>query len=391
MQKLSLFTLLLLILIISCEEKPDTKENQKSSVTEQPLERESSPEPTEIIKIQKGYLVSGNLVGNGGFLMKVSDDLSQEWYKDFDGVINSIDSVSDGYVFAGEGKNNTPWVGKVDKKGNMQWIKSVNLSTYGAFNKIISTQDGAFIVAGWKTINGSDIFSQGCVYKLDKRGEFDTTNPNCWEMNLNKRGNHGYDEVLDIIETKNSNIIDGYLLTGTSSKVITGEDSWIIKLDTKGNLVSKIDYSNAGSSCKINSVIELEDGYVGVGAWGTNSLWVVKTTKDLKFNLIDKKYGSTLGFIATANHVLKTSDGGFVVGGYDIGNNPTGWLMKFDKFELEWVKNLGPVEQFFAIYSVVETSDSNYILAGSVIYNAHEKKLLVVETDKNGECRGCFN
>lgn len=93
-------------------------------------------------------------------------------------------------------------------------------------------------------------------------------------------------------------------------------------------------------------------------------------------------YGSSYSDVATS--IFQTSDGGYMVGGYtwafiSLTSEPTDyWIMKLDTDqEIIWSKIYGSTGREYA-YSVKETSDDGYIVAG------HSRKKLYGDLDYGG-------
>ena len=91
-----------------------------------------------------------------------------------------------------------------------------------------------------------------------------------------------------------------------------------------------------------------------------------------------------------AYSVQQTSDKGYIVAGAtwsfgaDIDNDGDFWLIKTDKNgNKEWDKILGGEGRDWA-YSVQQTSDKGYIIAGSKSFGAGNEDFWLVKTDSNG-------
>ena len=100
-----------------------------------------------------------------------------------------------------------------------------------------------------------------------------------------------------------------------------------------------------------------------------------------------KTFGGTDRDIARS--VQQTSDGGYILAGstssYDAGSGDF-WLVKTDsEGDKEWDKTFGGFSQDEA-YSVQQTSDGGYILAGSTYSRvARSDDFWLVKTDSEGD------
>jgi len=391
-----LYFLSFVCLLYSCDSdesgNPIEQSRQDSTLTKSLQDkRVSVHEPSDIIKIEDGFLVAGTMIGNGGFVIKYNKDLDEVWYHEFDGAINSIaQDHNKGVVIAGEKVNNKPWIAKINSEGNLLWSEIVVTAElqHGGINKVIPLDDG-YVIAGWRNTVDSDIYTEALILKLNAEGKFDST-VTCWNVKINGSHNLNYDEVLDIILVEDHDASSGYLVSGTSTQVITGESTWIAKLNDKGEQLFIKDFKNDQGGCKIKSLLETEDGYIGTGVWGNNYLWLIRIDKNHGEVIFNKKYRSNLGFIALGTSLARTQDGGFIVAGYDIGNIPSGWLLRFNNNQMEWFNYLGPVDKMFAINSIVQDDDGTYILAGCLFNSARRKELTVIRTGRDGNYYGEF-
>jgi pimeloyl-ACP methyl ester carboxylesterase len=131
-------------------------------------------------------------------------------------------------------------------------------------------------------------------------------------------------------------------------------------------------YALAGSTCS----------YGG----GSVDCWLVRTDSSGN-TLWSKTYGGSGGEIAYS--MIKTSDGGFALAGYTSATTNFHydfWLVKTDAVGNQlWSKTYGGL-QYDVAYSVVQTSDGGYAVAG--VTNAYSgsgaEDALLVKTDSSG-------
>jgi len=177
----------------------------------------------------------------------------------------------------------------------------------------------------------------------------------------------------------------GYTLVGLSDT-----SCWLIKTDSNGNKIWDkrfgADETDWGSSVRQTS----DGGYIIAGATesytdGVRAAWLIKT--DSNGNKIwDKTYG---GYNSEKGYsVQQTSDNGYILAGvtysYGAGKNDA-WLVKTDASGNKlWDKTFGGAETD-EVYSIQETTDNGYIMTGyTESYGAGEMDAWLIKTDSNG-------
>ena len=179
-------------------------------------------------------------------------------------------------------------------------------------------------------------------------------------------GGADYDLAWSIVQTSDG----GYALAGvTGSYGAGGGDFWIVKTDSSGNEEWSKTFGGERDDWA-RSVIQTSDGGYAL-AGGTDSygaggedFWIVKT--DSSGN---EEWSKTFGGENDdwAYSVVQTSDGGYVLAGSTMSYGAGGedfWLVKTDSSgNEEWSKTFGGVNRDWA-RSVIQTSDGGYALAG---------------------------
>lgn len=267
---------------------------------------------------------------------------------------------------------------KYDKNGVIEWKKNFGGTTNDRLYKVTQDNNGDYIMVGHFESAIDGIVNKGeddaIILKLDKNGNL------LWIKNY---GGMYDDAFLGVTLTADGGYIaTGRIYAKDVEGVInyTGGDAVIVKYDTDGKLVWQRTYG--GKKYEIfNEVTTTEnDEYVAVGYSGStdiegitnkgnNDAIIVKFDKDA--NVIwQKNYGGSKGdFFYKA---LTTLDGGFIVIGYsdstidentNKGHNDA-IIVKYDKDgNVEWHKNYGGSGADY-FETVAELTDGSYIAVG---------------------------
>ncbi|MEP7170252.1 MAG: T9SS C-terminal target domain-containing protein, partial [Bacteroidota bacterium] len=324
-----------------------------------------------------------------------------QWQKCYGGTngegARSIQQTTDGgYIVAGPTLSNDGdvalnhgnkdyWVIKLDSLGNLQWEKTYGGTGYDDPFDIQQTADGGYVVAGWSASNDGDVTgnhnsSDYWIVKIDSSGIIQ------WEKSL---GGSQIDEAFKIAQTNNK----GYIVVGISESIdgdVTGNhggwDSWVLKLDSLGNLEWQKSYGGSSTEA-MQSVVQTNDGgYIATGyTWsndgnvtanfGNADYWTIKL--DSSGNLQwQKSFGGSSSELALA--VLQSTDGNYEIGGWSESNNGnvTGnhgtedyWVIKLDSSSnIQWEKSLGG-SNADVFFSMQHTQTHGFIIAGYTTSN----------------------
>ncbi len=330
-----------------------------------------------------GFILSGTVEGpttSDAVILKLNNDGTIAWQKVYGSPgyewIQPPASVKEtrdgGFIVAGgtsafgAGYQDV-WLLKLTMDGSISWQKTYgDVFTEHAFS-IHETSDGGFIVGGIYASNAMWLF------KLNGDGTV------VWQR---RYGGSLYDEAHFVRETSDGGfIVGGYTNT-------YGNRPWILKFNSIGDITWQKTYDNSG----VWSILE-DNGFIGAGC-----IYSPTTNMDLTLMKLDsngnfiwgKKYGGTDDECGYA--IDKTTDGGFIVGGYttSFGAGFSDlWLIKTNSSGvLEWEKTYGGLydEGYPYWTSVQETSDGGFILSGDT--NTYGGAL-VLKLNSRGEIPGC--
>jgi predicted secreted protein len=267
------------------------------------------------------------------------------------------------------------WIVKTDPSGHLQWNKTYGGPDDEIASAIVQTADEGFIVAGMTSSFGAGGFDYWLV-KTDSQGK----------MQWNKTyGGDQDDFATSVIKTHDG----GYALAGwTNSFGAGGEDLWLVKTDSFGNMTWNRTYG-ATFDDEAHALIQTGDGGYAVAgntalANGTEDALLIKTDQSgiMQWN---QTYGGAK--LQTALSIVQLSDSTYVLAGYTLsfGGSINVWLLKTDSSgTLAWNKTYGGSYMNHA-YSMGHTNDEGFILAGDTKTSIDEpSNYLVIKTDSSG-------
>ncbi len=285
--------------------------------------------------VDGGYILAGytNSFGAGmtdAIILKLDSSGAIQWQYVYGGVgtdiPQSIRQTSDNeYIMAGYtnsfGSGNYDfWVVKLTSTGGIRWSKTYGGSLSDNAYKVRQTADNGYIVAGHTNSFGSgnnDIW----ILKLDYAGLVQ------WQKTY---GGIGAENFYSIQETLDY----GFIISGSTNSYGAGStDAWILKLNSTGVVEWQKAYGGSQSDNAYSIVQTSDNGYIIGGATssfggGSSDVWVMKlnSTGGAEWQ---KTYG---GASADAAYDIKqTSDGDYVIGArtnsFGAGNYDF-WILK---------------------------------------------------------------
>jgi hypothetical protein len=323
-----------------------------------------------------------------------------KYFGGFRGEAKSIQKTSDGgYIVAGYAENTPPETGnfhgsndgfvvKLNSSFDLEWANCYGSSQYEQIKEIKQTSDGGYIFVGHAEVYypSTPVGVSGTDYWIVKINSLGTV---LWEK---KYGGSNEDCAFSIEESINNEyIVNGYSrsIDGNVASNFGYSDYWVIKLDNNGNIILNKKYGGPDNDYGYACVTNSDGSYVIAGESFSETgqvtcrnpalvcesdFWVVKSNNS--GNIIWAKcFGSTISgtnYFNTPYKMIKTSDNGYLIvgSGYDSSSNNTFglsdfWVKKIDAYgNLQWKQFYGGTGHDIA-YSVKQTIDGGYILAGS--------------------------
>lgn len=179
-----------------------------------------------------------------------------------------------------------------------------------------------------------------------------------------------YDLGVEIFEDANKNII----ASGIKNLTISNETTWILKLDSNGNLITQKEFNFAPYKCTDGRFTFLSENYLMCGCLDTvynigddpHPVYVAKL--DTNFNVLWRSdfHGTEIRAISLVRQ-LPDSTIVFIGEKFNLSEIPLGWIVKLDKngntlWERTYYKSQ-TIDNYFADFQ--QTPDKGFIVTGS--------------------------
>jgi uncharacterized delta-60 repeat protein len=239
---------------------------------------------------------------------------------------------------------------------NAQWARTYGGTDFDRAFFIQETSDGGYITAGYTASAGAGI-SDFWVLKLSLAGVIE------WQYAY---GGTGEDVAYAVQETSD----EGYIIAGDTYSFGAGEsDTWILKLNSEGDVDWEFTYGGIGDDTAYAIQETSDGGYIVAGytqlfGVATSDTWILKLTSegDIEWQHVYEGSGDDKAY-----SVQETSDGGYIVAGSTqyLGTMDLDfWVLKLTSVGFfEWQRIYGGFGDDVA-YFVQETSDGGFIVAG---------------------------
>ena len=324
-----------------------------------------------------GYALAGSMSSPDGdydiWLVKTDTAGFVQWSKTYGGpadeeAFSVVQTNEGGYALAGSNGTMSHrgfLLVKVDSMGNHHWNNTYAPApyevgpTYAAYS-LVQTIDGGYALAGYGYTYGSIEGPSVNAYlvKTDWSGTMQ------WDelYGLASRGEVAY----SLVQTTDL----GYAIAGSLGGEVGGGDSWLVKTDSSGNMQWNQTYGGADYDEAFSVVQTNDGGYALAGgsasySGGYYSFWLIKTDLD-GIAQWDRIYANTGD--SEAYSLVQTEDGGYAMAGYILpygSSYSDSWLVKTDSYgNKTWDKTYGASDRDSCAYSLVQTSDGGYALAG---------------------------
>jgi PGF-CTERM protein len=372
--------------------------------------------------IAGGHIIAGIAPYDYDFLLvKIDSNGKEQWYRTFGGRKTEINpsvrqSPDGGYILGGETSSfddGNYWLIQTDEDGNVQWDRRFKGTGLDSFQQ---TPDGGYIIKG--SLNDPSII------KTDSNGNEQ------WDIRME------WDELDSILQTGNN----GYILAGTKDSKLL-----LVKLIAErppptAQFTFDPGYPGANQTITFDASASHDPyGNITYYQWDMGDGSHVNTTQRTVTHSYDEGGNYNVGLTVTGSNddmssitreiivqrsappimrwdktfglqgddivhsLAHTSDGGYILAGslsYDIGEpwhsdaSSDARLVKTDaNGNMQWQRTIGGIggNGFDKAYSVIQTSDGGYILAGSSRFLMYDDfninvnvNVRLVKTDADG-------
>jgi len=239
---------------------------------------------------------------------------------------------------------------------NAQWARTYGGIDFDRAFFIQQTSDGGYIAAGYTASGGAGL-SDFWVLKLSLAGVIE------WQYAY---GGSEDDVAYAVQETSD----EGYIIAGCTYSFGAGDsDYWILKLTSEGDVEWQFTYGGIGDDTAYAIQETSDGGYIVTGyahIYGaqTSDICILKLTSegDVEWQNVFGGTGDDKSY-----SVQQTSEGGYIVAGstqYLGAVDLDFWILKITSAGFfEWQRIYGGFGDDVA-YFIQETNDEGYIVAG---------------------------
>lgn len=265
---------------------------------------------------------------------------------------------------------------RLDANGDLIWERSFGGPTFEDYGQgIIEASDGGWIIGGHLSPSGS-IKEEMFLMKVDASGN---------EVWTRTYGASSWDLGYDVCAAGDG----GYYLAGKSRDPngVTSDDVYVVKTNSSGVPSWMKVYKGTSAD---NAVAVVSDGNGGCVVAATSSSfsggthpWLMRLNSS-GVVLASKSYASSGG--ASAQDMIRTSDGGYAVTGnaFGIGN---GWfiLKVSGNGTISWVKIYGSSAGWGdESYGIVELDNGNLVVTGQTGEGSGSPGVMLLRTSSSG-------
>ena len=306
----------------------------------------------------------------------------QRWERTYGGADYdagySVQQTSDGgYIVAGEtssfGNGIQVYLIKTNSSGDTLWTKTHDVADVDEGWSVQQTQDGGYIVSGFTStsVNAVQVF----LAKTNSTGD------TLWTKTYGgARDDYGW----SVRQTQDT----GYIVAGMTTSFGSIEQVYLIKTNVTGDTLWTKTYGGTGGDAG-NSVQQTTDGgYViaGYSDYFVNGrqAYLIKTNSSGD-TLWTRNFGGTS--TEAGYSVQQTTDGGYIIAGYSnsFGDGYQVYLVKTNTSgDTLWTKTYGGAGLDWG-YSVQQTTDSGYIVVGYTTSFGNAEQVYLIKTNASGD------
>ena len=304
------------------------------------------------------------------------------WEKTYGGAADDrafyIVPAGDGYLVVGSSESIEPdatvgWALKLDREGNAVWNKTFHEGFGTELRYAVNLTDG-FLLVGNEFLASGDV--NGYVARIDNQGTL------LWKTII---GGEKTDKLFSGIASQ-----DGFAVFGLTYSYGNGQSAaWAVKLDGDGNVIWNKTYGQTAETAARAGVLAQDGSYVIAGYTDTQgnnnyAFYLLKVQAD--GNLVwNKTYGGLQSEKAYA--MAKAADGYVLVGEVESPITSTdAWVLKVDlNGNVLWNKTVGGKDADSPAY-VTPSKDGGYLVAGFTFsFGEGQRDFWLFKINKQGQ------
>ena len=345
----------------------------------------SAQETSDGGAISTGYTNTGTEKALDVYLVKTNAAGDLLWTKTFGGTDDdvgwSLQQTSDGGIIIAGTAGTSGYIIKTDIAGDIVWERRLDGELASRIYSVRQTSDGGYILGG-----SIDSFSPGTgvvgyggedmyLVKLDSQGNV------LWG---NRFGGSGTDVGWSVKETSQG----GFVLVGVTDSFDYAqkrEQLYLVATDTNGTRLWENNYGDELSQYGYDVEPATGGDLVVTGYSATlnsGNVYYLARLSGSGVLLLEKTFGST-DSLNHRNDLVITADGGYII----TGNNSFDvHLFRMDSNGSLWWSRTFNWSQYLTMCtaaSVSNTSDGGYLIAGSAWPNTG-KDFFLIKTDEDG-------
>ncbi len=310
---------------------------------------------------------------------------AESWTKTFGEGNNNLGysvrrTTDGGYIIAGEtdfSGNVDVYLIKTDSLGDTLWTRTFGGNDVEKGYDVQRTADSGYIITGY---TGSFGAGSHDIYLIKTDADGDTL----WTKTF---GGGNYEWGHSVQQTTDS----GYIIVGGTRSFSTDFDVYLVKTDTDGDTLWTKTFGGDDSDWGYCVQQTADDGYIITGETesfgaGVQDVYLIKTD-----SLGDTAWTKTFGglHIDRGWSVQQTTDSGYIIAGETSSFHPRYdvYLIKTDAWgDTVWTKTFGESAVWDNYgYDVQQTTDGGYIVTGTFSCGATWYDVCLIKTDSLGD------
>lgn len=334
----------------------------------------------EIIKRQKPFLLIAVLLSICSYSFGQQLTFQKTYGGGGDDQGHSIRQTFDGgYILTGYtesygvgGGMYNMYLIKTDVNGDTLWTKTFGGNSYSNGYSVEQTADSGYVIVGNTSIFGNGSFDVYLI-RTDNNGN----------MQWSKTYGGTLDDDGNFIQQTSDG---GFIITGATTSFGAGNhDVYLIKTNVNGDLLWTKTFGGTGDDYGFCVRQTFDGGYLVAGNHSTGGVFLIKTNANGDTLWTKNFVGSGPPHINVGYSLQQTTDNGFIIAGISYGNGVDAFLLKIDMDgNIQWSKIFNGSSNDYAL-SVQQTDDDGYVIGGwSQSYPVGSYHSMLIKTDTNG-------